>query len=221
MGSDRNAACGGKSDLSEWPRSAGNEPASTGEVAAGHRNRDWKKIKTEYITTDTSYRKLAQKYAVSYQAICRRSKDEGWLAQREQHLNKTVTNALSRISDQQADKMARIEGVTDKLLTKLEQAVEELDLQITVVKTKTDDGCTERTTEEKEAREGGIVDRAGLRQLTAALKDLKEIQMIKSELDRREQEARIANLQRQAEKTDKGDGKITVVLEGALKDYAQ
>ena len=33
---------------------------------------DWQAIKTEYITTDTSYRKLAQKHGVSYQAICHR-----------------------------------------------------------------------------------------------------------------------------------------------------
>ena len=31
---------------------------------------DWQAIKTEYITTDTSYRKLSQKYDIGYQAIC-------------------------------------------------------------------------------------------------------------------------------------------------------
>lgn len=181
---------------------------------------DWKEVKTEYITTDTSYRKLAQKYGVSYQAICRRSKDEGWLAQREQHLNKTVTNALSKISDRQAEKMTRIEGITDKLLTKLEQAVEELNLEIIKRKTKLEEDGLEVTTETMEAREGGIVDRAGLRQLTAALKDLKEIQMLKSELDRREQEARIANLQRQAE-SEEDDNDIQVIITGKAKEYAK
>ena len=39
MGSDPSAAGGGKSEVSEWQRSARNEPASTGEVSAGHRNR--------------------------------------------------------------------------------------------------------------------------------------------------------------------------------------
>ena len=66
-----------------------------------------------------------------------------------------------------------------------------------------------------------IVDRQGLKQIASALRDIKEVQMLKSELDRQEQEARIANLQKQAEKGDGDQGKITVVLEGALKDYAQ
>ena len=39
MGSDGSAAGGGRSDLSEWPRSAENEPALSGEVFAGYRNR--------------------------------------------------------------------------------------------------------------------------------------------------------------------------------------
>ena len=38
-GSDPTAAGGGEREGSEWQRSARNEPASSGEVSAGHRNR--------------------------------------------------------------------------------------------------------------------------------------------------------------------------------------
>lgn len=181
---------------------------------------DWQKIKTEYITTDISLRKLAQKHGIRYATVQERSKKEDWITLRDQHRTSTVSKSISRISDKQADKLVRIEGITDKLLTKLEQAVDELDLEIIKKKTKLEDDGLEVTTEIMEAREGGIVDRAGLRHLTAALKDLKEIQMIKSELDRREQEARIDKLRREAERDDKS-GTVTVVLEGALKDYAR
>ena len=175
---------------------------------------DWQAIKTEYITTDTSYRKLAQKYGISYQAICHRSKEEEWIVQREQHTNKTVSKTLDKISNKQAAKLSRIESITDKLLNKLEQAVDELDLEIIKRKTKVDDGLTETTTETMEAVEGGIVDRAGLRHLTAALKDLKEIQMLKSELDRQEQEARIEKLRADAQQrnNDDDDDETGVVL---------
>ncbi len=181
---------------------------------------DWQAIKTEYITTDTSYRKLAQKYGIHYKVISERGKGEKWVEMRSQHRDKTLTKTISKISDQQAAKMARIEGITDKLLSKLEKAIDELDMDIIIVKDKfiTDSG--ERTEESRFAREGGIVDRSGLRQITAALKDLKEIQMIKSELDRREQEARIANLQRQAEGED-DDNEIQVVITGKAKEYAK
>ena len=39
LGSDASAAGGGSSELSAWQRSARHEPASPGEVTAGHRNR--------------------------------------------------------------------------------------------------------------------------------------------------------------------------------------
>ena len=52
---------------------------------------DWLKIKTEYITTDTSYRKLAQKYGVNYSVIGARARAEGWVEERTQFIHKTHT----------------------------------------------------------------------------------------------------------------------------------
>lgn len=185
---------------------------------------DWQAIKTEYITTDTSYRKLAQKYGVNYQAICHRSKDEGWIAQREQHRNNTITKTLEKISSKKADKMARIDDLADKLLEKLEQAITELDLQLykhtdktKVIEYNNDrrpDKPTKETIheEEKLLEARSIVDRQGLKQIASALKDIKEVKMLRSELDRQEQVARIANLQKQAQKEDTQADSIEVVF---------
>ena len=183
---------------------------------------DWLKIKTEYITTDTSYRKLAEKYGVHYQTICARSKAEGWILLREQYQNRTITKTVEKISNQTAKQAAKVNTLADKLLVKLEQAIDELDLKVTTHKIKTETGNTEQTMEFKVASEGGTVDRAGLRQLTAALKELKEIKGELSDLDRQEQQARIANLQKQAAKNDDNNsGTITIRLAGGLDKYAQ
>ena len=147
---------------------------------------DWQAIKTEYITTDTSYRKLAQKHGVSYQAICHRSKDEGWIALREQHLNDTVSKTLDKISQQKANRAAKVQTVADKLLNKIDAIV---------------DTMTPSTMNTK-----------AIRALTAAVKDLKEIQSIKSDLDEQEQRARIANLQKAAQKEDTQADSIEVVF---------
>lgn len=183
---------------------------------------EWLKIKTEYITTDTSYRKLAEKYGVNYQTICARSKAEGWIQLREQHRNRTLTKTMNKISRKQAEQAAKIGDLADKLLIKLEQAIDELDLQVATHKIKTEDGNTEQTMEFKVATEGGTVDRAGLRQLTAALRELKDIKGELSDLDRQEQQARIANLQKQAVKNnDAASGTITIRLAGGLDKYAK
>ena len=60
-----------------------------------------------------------------------------------------------------------------------------------------------------------------MKHLTSALKDLKEIKGYKSNIDLREQEARIRNLERQAEADNKDDNDIKVVIEGSLEDYSK
>ena len=184
---------------------------------------DWKAIKTEYITTDTSYRKLAQKYDIHYKVISERGKDEKWVELRSQHRDKTLTKTLDKISTKQADKMARIDDLADQLLEKLEQAITELDLQLAkhTDKTKTieynNDRRPDKPTkevvheEEKLLEVKSIVDRQGLKQIASALKDIKEVKMLRSELDKQEQEARIAAL-RQKSMTGDGDDDDTGVI---------
>jgi transcriptional regulator of heat shock response len=156
---------------------------------------DWQAIKTEYITTETSYRKLAQKHGVSYQAICHRSKDEGWIAAREQHLNDTVSKTLDKISQQKADRAAKVQIVADKLLNKIDAIVDTM--------------------------APNALNTKAIRALTAAVKDLKEIQGVKSDLDEKEQMARIANLEKQADKTDDNKEPIKVIIGDDLSDYSK
>ena len=192
---------------------------------------DWQAIKTEYITTDTSYRKLAQKYGIHYKVISDRGKAEGWVELRSQHRDKTLTRTLEKVSKKQANKMARIDDLADKLLVKLEQAITELDLQLCTHtdKTKTieynndrrPDKPTKETVheEEKVLEMRSIVDRQGLKQIASALRDIKEVKMLRSELDRQEQEARIANLRRQVDKDENDSSMIEVVFSAGPEEW--
>lgn len=155
---------------------------------------DWNKIKTEYITTETSYRKLSEKYGVSYVTIGEKARKEGWRAERDKYLEKALTKTLNKLSSDRAKRAARLFAVTDKLLIKVEKAVESLDEE--------------------------CIDTQAFRQIAASLKDIKDIQMIKSDADMREQEARIKNLQRQAESEDGSAKEITVRIEGDLEKYS-
>ena len=151
---------------------------------------DWQAIKTEYITTDTSYRKLAQKYGVNVTNIAKKASVEGWVEQRKQYANETQSKTLAKISQQEADRAAKIHSVADKLLLKIEAMVD---------------------SEEP-------MDTKSIRALTAAVKDLKEIHSVRSELDRQEQEARIANLRKQAEK-EEGSTAPVLVVEGLPEEF--
>ena len=193
---------------------------------------DWQAIKAEYITTDTSYRKLAKKYGISHVQIGNVGKEENWVELRKQYLDEALTKTVDNALDERVDRMTRVMDLTDKLLEKLEQAIKEVDITLykQVDKTKVieynnaerpDKPTKEIIHEEEKLLEAKtIIDRAGLRQLTAALKDIKEVQMLKSELDRKEQEARIANLQKQAEKdNDQGNNAPTLVITGLPEEF--
>ena len=150
---------------------------------------DWNRIKTEYITTDTSYRELSQKYGVHYTNIAKRAKKEDWQQLRQQQTNTTQTKMIQAVERRKVDRATKLLDVSDMLLQKVRERVEALD-----------------------AIEMGSQE---FRHLSATLKDLKEIQMIRSEADMAEQEARIANLRKQAEsQDDANDKKVTVTIAG-------
>lgn len=152
---------------------------------------DWKAIEAEYITTETSYRKLAQKYGLNQATIAQRAKAEDWVGKRKQQASTTQAEIISAVEGEKVNRAVKMQQVADKLLLKVEELAE---------------------------GPGGI-SAAGLKNLSETLRNLKDVQMIRSELDVQEQEARIANLRRQADREDK-DTAIAVILDGEAKDYA-
>jgi hypothetical protein len=155
---------------------------------------DWQSIKTEYITTDTSYRKLAQKYGVNHAVIGQRAKAEKWVELRKQHLDKTQTKTLNAISRKQADRAANLIAVSDLLLGKVKSLLE--------------------TDEEL------LVDTSIMKDVSIILKNLKDIQMIRSEADLREQEARIDKLRKEA-MVEKENQEVKVTIQGELEEYSE
>ena len=150
---------------------------------------DWKQIKREYIAGGTSYRKLCAKYGVSLSTMKRIAADEDWVGLRDQCKAKSATKIVEIESDKQANRMKRLLTVSDKLLEAVEIAVDQF---------QTGDLAVEK----------GV-----LKSLASAIKDIKDIQSLKTELDIEEQKARIAILKKQAERDDAGnDESYGVVL---------
>ena len=148
---------------------------------------DWNQIKREYITTDISYRDLAQKYGVNKDTIGRKAKDEGWVELRRQHTDKTQTKILEADTKQKVSRAEKLRSAADMLLGKVVALME--------------------------ASDPTEIDTQSMKHISGVLKDIKEIQMIKSDADMAEQEARIAKLRREAEKDEvKETGNFGVVL---------
>lgn len=145
---------------------------------------DWQKIKTEYISTKTSYRKLAEKYGVNYKVIADRGKKEKWEELRSQVAHKTLTKTIDRVSTSQADRAAKLMDVSDLLLAKVRSLLEADSMPLGT---------------------------QNMKNISGVLRDIKEIQGIKSQRDIDEQDARIAKLRREAE-SEKDDKDKTVIV---------
>lgn len=163
-------------------------------------NWDYTAIKAEYIADGkSSIRKLAKKYGIPYGTLNKRSTAEKWKAQKDQSGAKTVAKAIKKIEDGRANRLLRLQTVTDKVLNKIEKAVETMA-----------DSDPE------------LINPMAFKQITGALKDIKEIQMLRSDIDIREQEARIRNLEKQAEANDDSDKEpIRIIIDDGVSEYSK
>ncbi len=134
---------------------------------------DFKKIKAEYIRGGTSYRKLAAKYGVSLSSVTRRAIGEKWADLRKQSETKANAKIVESVASQSAKRAEMFESIADKLLQMISDGIDDGSLAVAVAG-------------------------RGYRDITGALKDLREIKGLKAELDRQEQIARIEKLKRES-----------------------
>lgn len=179
----------------------------------------WDALKTEYASGQMSYRQLAQTHGVSYKTLYQHARIDHWADARRLHSQKTVRKSLDKIGDHQAEELARVDGLADELLDKLGKAIDELELTVIRHREKGEDEKGNQWQVDYEKTEpGGMVDRKGLQQLAATLKNLKQIKALQTELDKLEQEARIHRLQQEAREEDGG---VRLILEGEALDYGK
>ena len=152
---------------------------------------NWKRIKAEYAAGGISLRELSTKYGVSFSTIQKKSMEEKWGNLRKKSRRKAEEKIVESLATKEAQRATNIVDVADKLLGKISEM---LDMDVNAYNTQ------------------------NIKNLTSALKDIKDIKGFKSEADMREQEARIANLRRQAEKDDI-DNAPTLVVEGLPEEF--
>lgn len=153
---------------------------------------DWKRIKAEYIAGGTSYRKLAEKYGVSFGTLRRVAEREWWTQKKAQVAHKTDTKMVETISDKNAEIDDKYFRLVDKLLDKAEATIEDVDKWHPTL----------------------------LKEMATTMKYLKECKGIKSEADMREQEARIARLEREADEGAER-AQITVTFAGDVNEFSK
>lgn len=151
---------------------------------------NWSEIKSEYISSDLSYRQLCSKYDVPLHKLRVVAQNENWVKLRERAKHRTDTKIIEQVAKQGAEHTLKLYSVADKLLQKIEDTLDEME----------------------------VLDSQSIKHFTSALKDIKDIKGIKSDLDLREQEARIEKLRKDA-MTEEEDSEIVVTMEGGIGKY--
>lgn len=157
---------------------------------------DWKKIKTEYITTNTSYRKLAKNYDIPFNTLQCRAKKEKWVELRKQHQDNIVTKSVEKAEENAIDYKSDLYDLAYKVATQLKDMINKNTISDLVAM--------------------GIKPR----DITGAIKDLEDALHIKSVSDVKEQEARIAKLRKEVESEDK-DNTITINICGGEESWQE
>ena len=152
---------------------------------------DWNKLKAEYIAGGTSYRKLAEKYGVSFNTLKTIAIKEKWAELKQQANNDATTKMVNTIAKDISKKSVKIDDVADKLLDKIVDLLDALE----------------------------VADSQTIKHCTSALKDIKDIKGIKSKLDIKEQEARIDKLRKDAME-EQTDNEIEVSMGEEADKYA-
>lgn len=148
---------------------------------------DWRVIKSEYLRGNTSYRKLAETYGVSFSTLRKIAAKENWTDLRNKAEAKRDTKIVESVASQEAKRVEGIQIAADLLLQRITEGIK--------------DGTL-------------ITDTQSIRHLTASIKDIREIKGMKSELDAQEQLARIEKLRKEAQ-SDDADKEIRVVIDSA------
>lgn len=157
---------------------------------------DWVKMKSEYVRDPSiSYRILSEKYGVSLSSIQKRASKEKWADLRQQICNKYEAKIQQSAINAQLRRANKVEMAADLLLDMILNGIEDKTITLTTVKS--------------------------IREITGALKDLKDIRGVKNEFDLREQIARIDKLQKEAAEDRDTPDEIKIVIAGELDKYKQ
>ena len=152
---------------------------------------DYSKLKKEYLTGNISYRELAKKHGVPFGTLKRVAAREQWTRLRAQTERKMNTKIVNDVSAQNAKIDDTYFRCVDKLMKKAEELIDS---------TK-------------------VWQPTYLKDMATTMKYLKECKGVKSDADMREQEARIAKLQREAMAEEK-DNEIKVIIAPNAEDYS-
>lgn len=172
---------------------------------------NWRKIETEYITTDISQRDLAKKYKVPLPTIVSRSKANNWYEQKKQNHSKIIAESIEKSNVETVAEICAELNVANKLIKLLEEATEDDTF-------KAHNGFGEEIENSKDTKK--------INEAAAALSKLNAMKrVISGEYNKKEADAlelarrKLEIEERKANADLNTDKEIKIVIDDSVKDY--
>lgn len=131
---------------------------------------DWLAIRNEYINTNISYRKLAEKHKISFSTLEKKARVENWKDERDKQGDNIATKVRQKTADKivnnEVNRIDKILNTTDTAHEKVVQALDQLTLHIDMF------GKSHNTDK---------INVGDLRKLVATLKDIKDVVGVKDD----------------------------------------
>ena len=142
----------------------------------GRQNYDWDAIKLDYISNPKSSQKyISEKYGIRERTVSERCRRDGWVEAKKKHIEKVTEKATEKATTKQADALARLANVADKLAGVLEKAVaDEQQFNRHIVMESASDGATSMSTMVE--KQFDKIDNRALKDTIQSLKMLEDIQ---------------------------------------------
>ena len=125
---------------------------------------NWLKLKNEYINTNISQRKLAEKYGVSFNTLKIKANKEHWSSIKKEQHNKITTEIQQKtaeiIIESEVSRIDKLLETADTMQLKIDEAIGQLSKYVDMF---------------GNVHESDIIDVNRLKKLVAALKDIKDI----------------------------------------------
>ena len=136
---------------------------------------DWIKIKNEYINSNISQRKLAEKHKISFNTLKAKASKEHWSAEKEEQYHKITAEVQQKTAEKvieaEVDRIGNLLETADVVQEKIKEALGQLNKYVDMF---------------GGVHESEILDVNRLKKLVAALKDVKDIIQVddKEKLDK-------------------------------------
>lgn len=183
-------------------------------------------IRTEYITTDTSYQKLADKYGIAINYLKLVGKKEKWVEQRKKYINETAKEAIETIKKVNIDKLANLVTSADRMAAVIDKCMDDEKQFYRYVysyKYKDEDGFDKLKVEQrilKKIDSKALVEMTtAIRELSSVIRDLNNINT-EAELERRDLARAKFELEKKKAEEGNNDKEIIIKME-VPEEYSQ